>query len=199
MGQIIKRGILQSFNSNTYTASVLLLEATSTFLTGIPVSNTMDGTSMLSGTLCAVLFFDEHNAQDAVVIAIFPNSTQGVPTPAPGRITFVPSFLQINGLSIASGAVQVFTVTGGSSGIPSGALGIIYRAYFTSPSVGAYLHMAPHGAANRAGYAGIGNMPIANGYLNTTGVLQVDSNGQIDIYAGSGICTVTMYTHGYII
>ncbi|MGH2509872.1 MAG: hypothetical protein ACRDHZ_21035, partial [Ktedonobacteraceae bacterium] len=77
----IKRGIIQNFSAATYTASVLLFEATSYFLTGIPVTNTLDGTSGLAGALCAVLFFDEHNPQDAVVIAVFPNGSNGLPTP----------------------------------------------------------------------------------------------------------------------
>jgi hypothetical protein len=54
MGQIIKRGIIQSFDASSYTASLLLLEATSEALVGVPVSNTVDGTSGLVGALCAV-------------------------------------------------------------------------------------------------------------------------------------------------
>lgn len=140
MGQVIKRGILQAFNSGNYTASLLLLEATSSFLTGVPVSNAADGTSALPGALCAVLFFDEHNPQDAVVIAVFPNGTQGVPSPAPGRVTFVPSYLQVNTASIAAGVTNTYTLIGGSSGIPTGVLGVLYKAYFTSATVGAYVH-----------------------------------------------------------
>src|SRR6266849_808551 len=68
---IIKRGIIQSFSASSYTASVLLFEATSHFLTDVPVSNTLDGTSGLVGAWCAVLFFDGQNPQDAVVIATF--------------------------------------------------------------------------------------------------------------------------------
>ena len=62
----IKRGILQSFDSSSYTASVLLFEATSYALTGIAVANHIDGTSAINGALCAVLFFNEHNPQDAI-------------------------------------------------------------------------------------------------------------------------------------
>src|SRR4051812_3394770 len=49
----MKRGIIQSFSPATYTASVLLFEATSSFLTGVPVANTVDSTSGLAGALCA--------------------------------------------------------------------------------------------------------------------------------------------------
>ena len=85
----IKRGLIQAFSAETYTASVLLFEATSHFLSDVPVSNTLDGTSGLVGALCAVLFFDEHNSQDAVVLAAFPNGSNGLPVPAPARTVLV--------------------------------------------------------------------------------------------------------------
>src|SRR5947209_3445274 len=155
---LIKRGIIQGFFPASYTASVLLFEATSHFLTGVPVSNTVDGTSGLVGALCAVLFFDEHNSQDAVVIAAFPNGTSGLPPPAPGRVTFVTGFQQINAVNISTGTQQTFTLAGVSgSGIPNGALGVLYKAYFTSPTAGAYITLTPHNAGNTNAYATIGN------------------------------------------
>src|SRR5689334_8779372 len=103
MGQAIKRGILQSFDPTTYTASVLVLEATSAYLTGVPMATHLDGTSAQSGAYCAVLFFDEQNLADAVVLAVYPNSSQGVPSPAPGRIVMVTPALQVNAVSVSSG------------------------------------------------------------------------------------------------
>src|ERR1700730_6403655 len=135
---IIKRGIIQSFSASSYTASVLLFEATSHFLTGIPVSNTLDGTSGLAGALCAVLFFDEQNPQDAVVIATFANGSNGLPTPAPGRVVFVTGFRQVNAVTINSGVTQTFTLAG-TGGIPAGASGVIFKAFFSSPTVGGFL------------------------------------------------------------
>src|SRR5579872_5096018 len=108
----IKRGIIQAFSPATYTASVLLFEATTSFLTGVPVANTLDGTSGLVGAFCAVLFFDEHNPQDAVVFATFPNGSNGLPAPAPGRTTFVTGFRQVNAVVINSGVTQTFTLAG---------------------------------------------------------------------------------------
>ncbi|MHB8598367.1 MAG: hypothetical protein ACYDER_16310 [Ktedonobacteraceae bacterium] len=199
MGQVIKHGILQSFNSGNYTASVLLLEATSAFLTGVSVSNAVDGTSALPGALCAVLFFDEHNPQDAVVLAVFPNSTQGIPSPAPGRITFVPTYLQVNADSIGAGVTNTYTLTGGTSGIPTGILGVLYKAFYTSASVGAYVQLGPHGVSSLAGYAALGTMPVASGIINGMGIIQVDSSGRIDVKANAATCVFTLYTHGYVI
>ncbi len=196
--QIIKRGILISFNPATYTANVLILEATSAFLQGVPVACHLDGTSAQVNSLCAILFFDEQNYTDAVVLAVYPNATQGVPIPAPGRVVFVSGYQQFQNQSINAGAVSTFTLTGGGSGIPVGALGVLYKAYFTSATVGAYIQLAPHAAADITAYAAIGNLAIANGFLNGTGLVQLDVNGRIDVKANTGTCTVTLYTHGYV-
>jgi hypothetical protein len=190
----IKRGILQAFQASTYTASVLLLEATSTYLQGVPVNNALDAASAIAGANCAVLFFDENNPLDAVVLAVYPNGTQGVPAQA-GSVTFVTGYQQINGVTVPSGTTQSFTLTGGSSGVPVGALGVIYKVYFSSSSAGAYIQLAPHGGTISI-YDSLGN--IISQTINGMGVLQVDGNGMIDIKANGGDCTVTLYTHGYI-
>lgn len=195
----IKRGIIQAFSSATYTASVLLLEATSSFLTGVPVTNTLDGTSGLVGARCAVLFFDEHNPQDAVVIAVFANGSNGLPTPPPGRVVFVSGFRQLNAVSIPTSTPLIATLTGGSSGIPGKASGVIYKAFFGSASAGASITLAPRGASDASAYASIGNLAAANATLHGGGLLSVDANGQISITASGGTCSVTLFTYGYII
>lgn len=193
----IKRGILQGFQASTYTASVLLLEATSTFLQGIPVNNALDAASAIAGANCAVLFFDEHNPLDAVVLAAYPNGTQGIPS-ATGGVTFVTGYQQINSVTIPSGTTQSFTLTGGSSGIPVGATGVIYKVYFSSSSTSVYLQLAPHGGTISS-YDSLGNTTTTGQTINGMGVLQVDSNGMIDIKANGGDCVVTLYTHGYVL
>lgn len=195
----IKRGIIQTFSPTTYTASVLLFEATSFFLTGVPVTNVLDGTSGLAGALCAVLFFDKHNPQDAVVIAVFPNGSNGLPTPPPGRVVFVNAFQQLNAVSIPTSTPLTTALTGGSSGVPSGALGVVYKALFSSATVGANITLAPHGASNSSAYASIGNVSVASTTLHGGGLLPVDVNGQVTITANGGTCNVTLYTYGYVI
>ncbi len=199
MALTIERGIFQSFNSSTYTATVLLIEATSATLIGVPIATHIDGTSAQSGALCAVLFFDEANYTDAVVIAIYPNATQGIPTPPPGRVVFVTGFQQVNAAALTSGVTATYTLTGGGSGIPGGVLGVLWKAYFTSPTVGASVTLCPHAAANNNAYASIGNIQVANQYANADGVLQVDANGQIDVKPTGGNVTFTLYTYGYVI
>jgi len=191
---LIKHGILQSFNPTTYTASVLLLEATSFALAGVPIANHIDGSSAILGALCAVLFFDEHNLQDAVVIATFAT----IPAAPPGRVTFSTGYQQLLNVSIAAGVTQTFTFTG-ASGIPAGVLGVLYKAYFTSATVGAYLQLAPHGASDISAYATLGSIAVANTFINGGGMLPVDINGSIDVKANTGACTVTLYTYGYVL
>lgn len=193
----IKRGILQAFDASSYTATVQLLEATSYALSGVPVANSMDSSSAIAGALCAVLFFNDNNPQDAVVIAVFDSAGHAIPAPPAGRLTFVTSHLQINGDTIATGATNTYSIAGGSSGIPDGARGVLFKAYFTSTSAGAYIELAPHGGSINA-YATIGNLPTAGGFLNGTGLLALDSTGKIDIKANIGNCTVTLYTYGYV-
>ncbi|MGH2509768.1 MAG: hypothetical protein ACRDHZ_20505, partial [Ktedonobacteraceae bacterium] len=91
------------------------------------------------------------------------------------------------------------TLTGGSSGIPSGALGVVYKAFFSSATVGANVALAPHGASNSSAYASIGNLPAANATLHGGGLLAVDANGQVTITANGGTCSVTLYTFAYVV
>lgn len=194
--ETIKRGILTAFNPSTYTANVLIMEATSAYLQGVPVACHLDGTSAQVNALCAVLFFDEQNYTDAVVLAVYPNGSQGIPSPAPGRVVFVTGYQQISGAMINSGTTSTFTIWGNGN-IPSGALGIIFSVNFTSPSAGSYIQIGPHGAS-LGNYLALGNLPTANSFLNTNGIVQLDSSGKIDIRANSGNCTVSLYTQGYI-
>ncbi len=195
--QVIRSGILTSFNPGTYTANVLLVEATSAFLQGIPVACHLDGTSAQVNAMCAILFFDEQNYTDAVVLAVYPNGAQGVPFPAPGRVVLTTGTALFSGQFIASGSTATFTAVGGS--VPGGALGVVFSANFTSSSAGSYIQIAPHGAANIGNYVAIGNLPAANAFLNGGGLVQLDSNGKIDIKANGGACTVSLYTQGYVI
>jgi hypothetical protein len=194
----ISRGIIQAFSPETYTASVLLLEATSLFLTGVPVANALDGTSGLVGALCAVLFFDEHNPQDAVVLATFPNGSSGLPAPPPGRVVFVPGYMQFSAASVAPGSPLNVTLSGGSSGIPPGALGVVFAASFSSPGAGASLALSPRGASNPTLYAGLGRLPAANATLYGGGLLPLNASGQATLTASGGTCSVTLSTYGYV-
>jgi hypothetical protein len=67
----IKRGILQSFDSGTYVATVAMAGSISTWLDGLPVSRAIADTEMVAGRRVAVIFFDASNPNDAVVCAVW--------------------------------------------------------------------------------------------------------------------------------
>lgn len=190
--QAIRRGILQSFNASSYTATVLIIEATNYVISSVPIATSVDGTSAITGASCAVLFFDESNHTDAVIIAVY---GQPIPFPTPGRVVFSTPELEVNGITINNGVTNTYTM---GANIPAGALGVIFKAFYTCPIISAWINIAPHGGTIGE-YATIGNLPAANAYLNGMGIVPLGSSNQLDIQANGGNCTVTLWTYGYVI
>jgi hypothetical protein len=192
---VIRRGVLTHFEPATYTASVLLLEATNTFLQNVPIAYHMDGTSAVVNNFCAVLFFDQQNYTDALIIAIYPGAGVGSPTYLPGRLTFIPPWSFLSSVTLTSGSTNTYTVTGSHS-IPSSALGVLIGGFFTSTTASSYVQIGAHGATN---VLTLGNLYAASGFVNGNGIIPVDSNGRIDLKANVGDCIVTFSIYGYII
>ena len=67
----LRKGILKSFNSGDYTATVQLAGSFKTYLEGIAVARNIPALEMALGRKVAVIFFDEHNAKEAVVVAVY--------------------------------------------------------------------------------------------------------------------------------
>ena len=67
----IKRGVLQSFDSGTYLATVSMAGSLSVWLEALPVSRAIADTAMVAGRNVAVIFFDASNPNDAVVCAVW--------------------------------------------------------------------------------------------------------------------------------
>lgn len=198
MAQTIKRGVLIAFDNASYTASVQILEATSTLLSGVPIATHVDNSSALSGALCAILFFDAQNPADAVIIAMYPNGSTGLPTPPPGRVTYITPALIFSSFSIGSGSTSTWTVVGGSTNIPTNATGVLCKAFFSSSTVGTFVTIAPTGAgANNGKYLTVGNLQVSGQTINGAGLVPIDSQGRLDITANVGTCTVTLYVYGY--
>lgn len=170
---------------------MLILEATNYVLQNVPIATSADGTSALAGAACAVLFFDESNYTDGVIIAIY----GAAPNPTPGRVVLSAPEQEINASLINSGSISAFTM---GSNIPAEALGVLYKVSFTSPTSAAYLQIAPHGS-NIADYAEHGNLYAANATHRAAGIVPVDVNNSIDIKANTGNCTVSLWTYGYVI
>jgi len=67
----LRKAILRSFNSGDYTATVQLAGSYKTYLEGIAVARNLPASEMALGRKVAVIFFDEHNPKEAVVVAVY--------------------------------------------------------------------------------------------------------------------------------
>lgn len=65
------KGILKSFNSSNYTATVRLAGSYKVYLEDITVARNLPTAEMTAGRKVAVIFFDEHNPKEAVMIAVY--------------------------------------------------------------------------------------------------------------------------------
>jgi alpha-D-ribose 1-methylphosphonate 5-triphosphate synthase subunit PhnI len=66
-----RKGILKSFKSGDYTATVQLASSYKVYLEGIAVARNISSAEMTVGRKVAVIFFDEHNVKEAVVVAVY--------------------------------------------------------------------------------------------------------------------------------
>lgn len=67
----LRKGILRSFNSSNYTATVQLAGSYKVYLDDITVARNLPISEMTAGRKVAVIFFDEHNPREAVVVAVY--------------------------------------------------------------------------------------------------------------------------------
>jgi hypothetical protein len=67
----IRTGILKSFNSGDNTATVQVAGSYKAYLEGISVARSIPSAEMSAGRKVVVVFFDEHNPKEAVVIAVY--------------------------------------------------------------------------------------------------------------------------------
>lgn len=68
---LVRKAILKSFNSGDYTATVQVVGSQKSYLEGVIVARNLPSGEMVAGRSVSVLFFDEFNAKDAVVLAVY--------------------------------------------------------------------------------------------------------------------------------
>ena len=66
-----KKAELRSFNSGNYTATVRITCSYKVYLEDITVARNLPAAEMITGRKVAVLFFDEHNPKEAVIVAVY--------------------------------------------------------------------------------------------------------------------------------
>jgi len=67
----LRKAVLWSFNSGNYTATVRLASSYKVYLEDIAVARNLPSAEMITGRKVAVIFFDEHNPKEAVVVAVY--------------------------------------------------------------------------------------------------------------------------------
>ena len=67
----LRKGELRSFNSGNYTATVRLASSYKVYLEDVAVARNLTSAEMVTGRKVAVVFFDEHNPKEAVVVAVY--------------------------------------------------------------------------------------------------------------------------------
>lgn len=67
----LRKAVLRSYNSGNYTATVQLAGSYKVYLEDITVAMNLPVTEMIVGRKVAVIFFDEHNPKEAVVVAVY--------------------------------------------------------------------------------------------------------------------------------
>ena len=67
----LRKAVLRSFNSGNYTATVRLASSYKVYLEDIAVARNLLSAEMITGRKVAVVFFDEHNPKEAVVVAVY--------------------------------------------------------------------------------------------------------------------------------
>jgi len=67
----LRKAVLKSFNPGDYTATIQLSGSYKAYLEGIAVARNLPAGEMAVGRKLAVIFFDEHNIKEAVVVAVY--------------------------------------------------------------------------------------------------------------------------------
>ncbi|MBA7666826.1 hypothetical protein ES703_74908 [subsurface metagenome] len=67
----VRKAVLKSFNPGDYTATIQLSGSYKAYLEGIAVARNLPAGEMAVGRKLAVIFFDEHNIKEAVVVAVY--------------------------------------------------------------------------------------------------------------------------------
>ena len=67
----LRKAVLKGFNPGDYTATVQLSGSYKTYLEGVTVARNLPAVEMAVGRKVAIIFFDEHNTREAVVVAVY--------------------------------------------------------------------------------------------------------------------------------
>ncbi|HWQ27877.1 MAG TPA: hypothetical protein VNN12_02510 [Dehalococcoidia bacterium] len=67
----VRYGVVKAFDAGTYRAAVQIAGSDAAWLHETPVARNVPASEVFAGRRCAVLFLDETNPGDAVIIAVW--------------------------------------------------------------------------------------------------------------------------------
>ena len=67
----LRKAVLKNFNATDYEATVQLTGSYKAYLEDITVARNLPAAEMALGRKVAIVFFDDHNPKEAVVIAVY--------------------------------------------------------------------------------------------------------------------------------
>ena len=67
----LRKAVLKSFNPGDYTATIQVTGSYKAYLEDVAVARNLPAVEMAVGRKVAVIFFNEHNVRDAVVMAVY--------------------------------------------------------------------------------------------------------------------------------
>lgn len=122
----VLKGVIKSFNSGTYKASVQIVGSLAVWLEDVPVARNIPSAEVVVERECGIAFFDESNPNDAVVVSI----NSGTPSPSTQHIVnrktanqthTTTSLTDVSELNLSVGAneiwaFQLFIIASGPAG-----------------------------------------------------------------------------------
>lgn len=67
----VRRAEIKAFDSGTHTATVQMAGSLSVWLSSVPVARNIGAAEVIVGRKCALIFFDDTNPDDAVIVAVY--------------------------------------------------------------------------------------------------------------------------------
>lgn len=67
----IHKATVRTFDADAHTATIQITGSLATWLEAVPVARNIPPSAVTQGRHCAVLFFDNANPTDAVVLAVY--------------------------------------------------------------------------------------------------------------------------------
>ncbi len=115
-----------------------------------------------------------------------------------GKMTMLAAPYQFaNGVSITTGGTS-YTMTGGSTGVPTDARAVLINGYLTGAATEDALLWYPNAGGTGQFVWTFGYTQVVSQYTAGQGWVGVDASGDLKVVASNGACTLTAWIVGYL-